>query len=91
VREAWPTGHNIGIATGQSGLVVVDLDRGKAVPPPWDTEPGVVDGADVWAILRQRYDPTWPSWLPKRRQSVLEHALSNEGGLEYHPIEGDES
>jgi hypothetical protein len=62
VREAWPSGHNIGIATGPSGLVVVDLDRGKPLPPPWDAKPGVVDGRDVWAVLRERHDPTWPAW-----------------------------
>jgi hypothetical protein len=63
VRAAWPAGHNIGIACGLSGLVVVDLDRGKPLPPPWDAEPGVGDGCDVWAVLRERHDPTWPAWL----------------------------
>jgi hypothetical protein len=32
-----------------------------------------------------------PPDRPRRRQSVLEHALTNDGVLEYHPIEGDES
>ncbi|NRQ32992.1 bifunctional DNA primase/polymerase [Nonomuraea sp. NN258] len=54
IRRFW-TGAacNIGIATGPSGLVVIDLDTpkdGEQPPPPWDL-PGVNDGADVLALL----------------------------------------
>lgn len=45
--------YNVGIATGPSGLVVIDLDTpkdGETAPPPWDL-PGVREGADVLALL----------------------------------------
>ncbi|GAA4089861.1 bifunctional DNA primase/polymerase [Nonomuraea soli] len=51
--------YNVGIATGPSQLVVLDLDtpkpgkEGLRPPPPWDL-PGVTDGADVLAVLWQR-------------------------------------
>ncbi|MGW2215389.1 bifunctional DNA primase/polymerase [Nonomuraea sp. NPDC001684] len=47
------TAYNIGIATGPSNLVVIDLDtpkNGEQPPPPWN-RPGVNDGADVLALL----------------------------------------
>ncbi|MFI6637388.1 bifunctional DNA primase/polymerase [Nonomuraea fuscirosea] len=54
IRRFW-TGAacNIGIATGPSNLVVIDLDTPKndeQPPPPWN-RPGVNDGADVLALL----------------------------------------
>ncbi|MGL4174314.1 MAG: bifunctional DNA primase/polymerase [Actinomycetota bacterium] len=48
------TPHGIGIATGPSGLVVIDLDLpkpGATAPPPWQDAPGIRDGADVLAAL----------------------------------------
>ncbi|GGO67108.1 bifunctional DNA primase/polymerase [Nonomuraea cavernae] len=45
--------YNVGIATGPSRLVVIDLDTpkdGEQPPLPWDL-PGVNDGADVLALL----------------------------------------
>ncbi|MFB9529990.1 bifunctional DNA primase/polymerase [Nonomuraea roseola] len=45
--------YNIGIATGPSRLVVVDLDTpkdGQNPPPQWD-RPGITEGADVFAAL----------------------------------------
>ncbi|GAA3621353.1 bifunctional DNA primase/polymerase [Lentzea roselyniae] len=55
IERCWSAGpFNIGIATGPSGLVVVDLDTRKSpadVPPPrWNRE-GVVDGHDVFRSL----------------------------------------
>ncbi|MGW9636676.1 bifunctional DNA primase/polymerase [Nocardiopsis alba] len=50
----WPTA-NYGIATGPSGLLVVDLDvakPGQTPPSLWD-RPGVTDGADVLALLAE--------------------------------------
>ncbi|WP_326626647.1 bifunctional DNA primase/polymerase [Nonomuraea fuscirosea] len=47
---------NVGIATGPAGLVVIDLDTpkpGQRPPREWDL-PGVIDGADVFALLCQR-------------------------------------
>jgi hypothetical protein len=56
IRAAWAHGpFNIGIATGPSGLVVVDLDTAKdeLPPPPWNV-PGVRDGQDVLAVLAEQ-------------------------------------
>lgn len=57
------TPYNIGIATGPAGLVVIDLDTpkpGKALPPEWATIPGVVNGADVLAVLADRAGAPFP-------------------------------
>ncbi|KDA44957.1 bifunctional DNA primase/polymerase [Frankia sp. BMG5.23] len=55
--------HGVGIATGPSGLVVVDLDvpkpGDKPLPPGWTAE-GVRHGADVLAVLARRGDWTIP-------------------------------
>ncbi|WP_314414192.1 bifunctional DNA primase/polymerase [Streptomyces kroppenstedtii] len=56
--------YNVGIATGPSGLVVVDLDRPKHpqdIPPADWAEHGVTDGADVLAVLCQRYGQPFPA------------------------------
>jgi Bifunctional DNA primase/polymerase, N-terminal len=62
IARQWPGDHNVGIACEPSGLVVVDLDCGKPLPPPWDAMPGVVDGQDVLAVVCEQHDPEWPSW-----------------------------
>jgi hypothetical protein len=62
IAKQWPADHNIGIACEPSGLVVVDLDCGKPLPPPWDTMPGIVDGQDVLAVVCEQHDPEWPVW-----------------------------
>lgn len=55
IRAGWQFNpdFNIGIATGPSGLVVIDCDAGK--PWPLDTPPpaGVIDGADVLCCLAE--------------------------------------
>jgi hypothetical protein len=55
IRAAWMSGpaFNIGLATGPSGLLVVDLDTAKAdqAPPQEWQQPGVRDGQDVLAVL----------------------------------------
>ncbi|NUL05344.1 bifunctional DNA primase/polymerase [Streptomyces lunaelactis] len=51
--------YNIGIATGPSRLVVVDLDTTKDpddVPPAEWAQHGVRDGADVFRVLREQHD-----------------------------------
>jgi hypothetical protein len=57
IRSAWTTApYNIGVATGPSGLVVLDLDTakpGETPPDPWRM-PGVRDGQDVLAVLADR-------------------------------------
>jgi hypothetical protein len=64
IRAAWSVGraYNIGLATGPSGLVVIDLDvsdPGEAPPPPWDQQ-GVRDGQDVLALLADQADQPYP-------------------------------
>jgi hypothetical protein len=51
IRRAWSTtAYNIGIATGPSGLVVIDLDLAK--PDPNNTDPAAaMNGADTLARL----------------------------------------
>jgi hypothetical protein len=54
IRSAWSAApFNIGVATGPSGLVVIDLDTVKPgdVPPADWRMPGVQDGQDVLAVL----------------------------------------
>lgn len=59
IRSAWTArAFNVGIATGPSGLVAIDLDVPKpddGPPPEWvrDT-PGVRDGHDVFAVLAEQ-------------------------------------
>ncbi|MDF5755433.1 bifunctional DNA primase/polymerase [Spongiactinospora sp. TRM90649] len=57
IRAWWTRGpFNVGIATGPSRLVVIDLDKpkdGLRPPSPWDL-PGIHDGADVLALLCER-------------------------------------
>ncbi|MEW2084176.1 bifunctional DNA primase/polymerase [Streptomyces sp. NPDC005283] len=56
--------YNIGIATGPSGLVIVDLDMPKS---PDDTPPadwaahGVTNGADVLKVLCDQHGQPYPS------------------------------
>lgn len=57
IRAAWTAGaFNIGLATGPSGLVILDLDAatpGETPPEPWN-QPGVTDGQDVLAVLAEQ-------------------------------------
>lgn len=50
--------HNIGIAAGRSGLVVIDCDTpkhpGDNPPPPWNL-PGIGCGEDVLAVLAEQH------------------------------------
>ncbi len=50
IRDWFSTERNIGIATGRSGLLVIDLDdgRGETAPAPWT---GARHGRDVLAML----------------------------------------
>jgi len=62
VRRYWPSDrHNIGIATGPSGLVVVDLDCHGHLPDEWRKLFGVHDGRDVLAQLCEWAGQPWPS------------------------------
>ncbi|MBP2321482.1 hypothetical protein JOF56_001867 [Kibdelosporangium banguiense] len=65
IRAAWSNGpFNIGLATGPSGLVVIDLDSakpGEQPPAPWDTEDGIQDGQDVLAALAELFGQALPA------------------------------
>ncbi|MGW3735060.1 bifunctional DNA primase/polymerase [Streptomyces sp. NPDC005148] len=65
IRGCWThAAYNVGVATGPSGLVVVDLDRPKHpqdTPPADWAEHGVTDGADVLAVLCERHGQPFPA------------------------------
>lgn len=65
ITRCWThAAYNVGIATGPSGLVVIDLDRPKhaADTPPADwAQHGVTDGADVLAVLCERHGQSLPT------------------------------
>lgn len=65
ITRCWTrAAYNVGIATGPSGLIVVDLDRPKHpddVPPAQWAEYGVTDGADVLAVLCERHGQPFPT------------------------------
>jgi len=55
--------YNVAISTGPARLIVIDLDTpndAKALPAEWADEPGVVDGADVLAVLAERAGQRFP-------------------------------
>lgn len=55
---------NIGIATGLSGLVVIDCDTNKRWPDTAEPKPGnVQDGADMLAVLSERAGVLPETWL----------------------------
>ncbi|QNA74179.1 DNA primase [Streptomyces sp. So13.3] len=64
IQRCWQHGrYNIGLATGPSRLVVVDLDTPKTpddLPPPAWSLPGIVDGMDVLATLSERHGQPYP-------------------------------
>lgn len=65
ITRAWSiAAFNVGIATGPSGLVVIDLDKPKHpedTPPPSWAEHAVTDGADVLAVLCECHGQPFPS------------------------------
>lgn len=77
VARYWPSPrHNIGVACGPSGLVVVDLDtaaHGGELPDAWRM-PGVNEGADVLVVLAERHGQVgWPSTYTVRTPSGGTH------------------
>ncbi|MEU5429970.1 bifunctional DNA primase/polymerase [Streptomyces olivoreticuli] len=64
ITRCWThTLYNIGIATGPSRLVVVDLDTPKRedeTPPAEWAQPGITDGADVLAALCEQHGRRYP-------------------------------
>jgi hypothetical protein len=65
ITRAWSVAaFNVGIATGPSGLVVIDLDKPKHpgdTPPAAWADHGVTDGADVLAVLCERHGQPFPA------------------------------
>jgi hypothetical protein len=61
VARHWPSpNHNIGVACGPSGLIVIDLDTHDPLPDDWKL-PGILDGRDVLAQLCEWARQRWPS------------------------------
>lgn len=57
--------HNVAIATGPSGLIVIDLDvpkNGEEPPPEWD-QSGVTNGLDVLSALAENHAGGSTDWL----------------------------
>lgn len=57
--------HNVAVATGPSGLVVLDLDvpkNGEEPPPEWD-QGGVASGLDVLSALAEKHADGSTEWL----------------------------
>lgn len=69
VARFWPSPrHNIGVACGPSGLVVLDLDtaaHGTDLPEEWRL-PGVNEGADVLAVLLEQHGEGLPATFTVR-------------------------
>ncbi|MGW5634827.1 bifunctional DNA primase/polymerase [Streptomyces sp. NPDC003832] len=60
IRAAWGTGpFNVGIATGPSGLVVVDLDVPKSEKGKGSSD--APDGAKIFLALCERAGQPWPT------------------------------
>ncbi|MYW04571.1 bifunctional DNA primase/polymerase [Streptomyces sp. SID3343] len=64
IGRCWDHGpYNIGVATGPSGLLVVDLDKPKSAddsaPDEW-AEQGAADGADVFYLLADKARQPYP-------------------------------
>lgn len=63
IRRCWAAGpYNVGIACGPSGLVVIDLDPpkpGERPPGEWG-QPGINDGADVFAAVCEQAGQPFP-------------------------------
>jgi Bifunctional DNA primase/polymerase, N-terminal len=49
IADWWKDGGNI-----------IDLDVGGPMPPPWDTVPGVTDGSDIYTVLAEAHEDSWP-------------------------------
>lgn len=95
IKACWAAGaFNIGIATGPSGLVVVDLDMPKdSKPAPQDWRlPGVVSGEDVLAMLAERasasYAELWNTFTARTGSGGLHLYFSARVDVELHNTAG---
>ncbi|MGW7691023.1 bifunctional DNA primase/polymerase [Streptomyces asiaticus] len=64
ITRCWASGpYNIGIATGPSGLVVLDLDTPKSeqdTPPAEWAAPGIANGEDVLSAVCEQHAQPYP-------------------------------
>ncbi|MDP9608852.1 bifunctional DNA primase/polymerase [Streptomyces demainii] len=64
IERCWASGpYNIGVATGPSGLVVLDLDTPKSeqdIPPAEWTAPGIATGEDVLSAVCEQHAQPYP-------------------------------
>jgi len=94
IGRAWAhTPYNVGVATGPSGLLVIDLDRPKSgeVPPPEWALPGITDGADVLAALCERHGQPWPgeTFTVRTRRGGLHLYFAAPPGVQLGNTSGD--
>ncbi|RJL29952.1 bifunctional DNA primase/polymerase [Bailinhaonella thermotolerans] len=93
IRRIWGREpYNVGIATGPSGLVVLDLDvpkPGDIPPPEWDL-PGVGDGADVLAVLAEQAGQPMPfdTFMVGTRRGGLHLYFTAPAGAELRNTQG---
>jgi hypothetical protein len=99
IERCWscvPAGgpYGIGIATGPSGLVVIDLDQPKTAgppPPPWNL-PGVLDGADVFTVVCEQagMPVPWDTYAVNTTRGgthlYYHHPRPNEAGEGIEPV-----
>ncbi|MFI1181331.1 bifunctional DNA primase/polymerase [Streptomyces sp. NPDC020799] len=94
INRCWSSGpYNIGIATGPSHLVVIDLDTPKTpedTPPADWAEPGITDGADVLAALCERHGRRYPceTYAVRTRSGGTHLYFTAPGGTELHNTRG---
>ncbi|MFG2671167.1 bifunctional DNA primase/polymerase [Streptomyces sp. NPDC048445] len=83
IARCWETGaYGVGIATGPSRLVVIDLDQAKGDPSP---APGILGGEDVLAALYEAHGDLYPI-------GTVPTARTGSGGTHLYyraPLHGD--
>jgi hypothetical protein len=96
IRRAWAQADwNVGIATGPSGLVVIDLDMpkpGEEPPPRW-AAPGIHHGTDVLATLCEEHGQPFPceTFMVRTRRGGLHLYFTAPPGAVLHNTSGRNS
>jgi hypothetical protein len=99
VRWYWTSqryaGCNVGIATGPSGLVVVDLDTPKSpadVPPQGWSREGIRDGHDVFAAVcaEAGHPVPWETRTVRTARGGTHLYFRAPAGIELRNTEGDQ-
>ncbi|MFI9011016.1 bifunctional DNA primase/polymerase [Actinosynnema sp. NPDC053489] len=95
IERCWSAGpFNIGIATGPSGLVVIDLDTRKSpddVPKDGWNRRGIVDGHDVFtAVCQEAGQPVpWETRTVRTARGGTHLYFRAPSGVELRSTEGD--